>query len=339
MKKIFFAALISCLFCTLCAGTVLHAAVITQDGSFENEAAGIISNATEYFSKDWVEKNGLGDPAAFVAEEDGNRYLTAAGMVEIQSVQTVQEPYTFSVDLRTNEPAADWMGIFIRTGDVFNLYEWDYYVEKGGTDGSSSIGGTGIVIYPVTDGIRLAVKTRVDGPWGIGSAYTDIIVEGQPDWKSFTNLRVEDDGSIVKIYVSNALAATVELSEKGTYPEDSGTEIPEFLDCVYYKNAVVKDAGGTERFRTDSARVVAEDCYLGIGIRTKSLDIDNISISKDGNTQTQQPDPTAKPTSDKKPDENQNTPKNPGSGDESLYFVFAAALLCSVILKRKAQAL
>ena len=339
MKKIFLAALISCLFCTVCFGTVLNAAVITQDGSFEKETAGTISNATEYFSKDWVEKNGLGDPTALVAEEDGNRYLAAAGMLELQSAQTVQEPYTFSVDLRTNEPAADWMGVFVRTGDVFNLYEWDYYVEKGGTDGVSSIGGTGIVIYPVIDGIRLAIKTRVDGPWGIGSAYADIVVEGNPDWKSFTNLKVEDDGSIVKIYINNTLAATVELSEKGTYPEDSSTEIAEYLDCVYYKNAVVKDASGTERFRVDNARVVAEDCYLGIGVRTKALDIDNISIAKADGTQTQQPDPTAKPTSGQKPDQNQNPQNNPGSGDESLYFVFAAALLGAVILKRKAQTL
>ena len=338
MKKMFLITLILGLLCVLCASPAVNAAVITADGSFEAESAGTISNETEYFAKDWIEKNGLGEPAAVVAEESGNKYLQASGLLELQSVKTITEPYTFSLDLRTGTPLADWNGIFIRTGDVFNLYEWDFYSEKGGTDGTSSIGAAGIVIYPVIDGVRLAIKTRADGPWGISCVYTDILVEGNPDWSSFTNLKVEDDGSTVKIYIGGSLTATVELSEKGTYPEDGNTEIPEYLDCVYYKTAVVKDAAGTERFRTESARVVAEDAYLGIGIREKSMDIDNISIMTPDGTDSEpdpdkKPEPSVKPDSDKEP----GPGGNPGTGDPCLYAIAASVLFSAVILKRKVK--
>lgn len=336
MKKIFFVMLTFALLWVFCTSAFVNAAVITADGSFEKESVGTISNETEDFAKDWVEKNGLGETAtSTVEEESGNKYLKASGLLELQSVKTVSKPYTFSVDLRTNTPAADWLGVFIRTGDVFNLYEWDFYVEKGGTEGTSSIGAAGIVIYPVIDGIRLAVKTRADGPWGISCAYTDILVEGNPDWKTFTNLKVEDDGSTVKIYVGNALTATVEMSGKGTYEEDSNTEIPEYLDLVFYKNVVVKDASGAERFRVDNARVVAEDAYLGIGVREKAIDIDNISISEpDGTPNT---DERPNPDESQKPDE---TPKpNPGTGDLGLCAISAVFLFTATFLKKQIKSL
>ena len=331
MKKVFFSMLVFGLLCTFGMGTIANAAVITKDGTFEKEAVGTICNETELFSKDWIEKSGAGEAVSPVAEENGNKYLKASGLLEIQSVNTVNAPYTFSVDLRTETPMADWLGVFIRTGDVFNLYEWDFYAEKGGTEGTSSIGAGGIVIYPVIDGIRLAVKTRVDGPWGISCAYTDILVEGNPNWQSFTNLRVEDDGSTVKIYVGGSLTAMVEMSGKGIYEEDASTEIPEYLGCVYYKNVVVKDGTGAERFRVDNARVVAEDAYLGIGVREKTIDIDNISIST--------PDaPSVDPTPDQKPEDKPTPDQNPGTGDAGLCILAAVVLCGAVIMKRKASA-
>ena len=79
---------------------------IRDSGSFEEETVGTISNNTEIFSKDWVEKNGQGEAASVIAEEEGNRYLNASGLLELQSAKTVDAPYTFSVDLRTETPKA-----------------------------------------------------------------------------------------------------------------------------------------------------------------------------------------------------------------------------------------
>jgi hypothetical protein len=339
MKKTICVGLLLCLLSMFCVGGAVSAAALTGDGSFEEETVGTISNNTEIFSKDWVEKNGQGEAASVIAEEEGNRYLNASGLLELQSAKTVDAPYTFSVDLRTETPKADWLGVFIRTGDVFNLYEWDFYAEKGGTEGSSSIGAVGIVIYPVIDGIRLAVKTRAEGPWGTSCAYADIVVEGNPDWKEFTTLKVEDDGSVVKIYVEDALAATVELSNEGTYPEDAATEIPEYLEGVYYKTAVVKDASGTELFRTDSARVAAEDCYLGFGVRENAIDIDNISISGEEEEPTD-PEPVDPEPTDPEPTDPEPADPNPGTGDLSISILCLAALLSAVsakALRRKAR--
>ena len=129
MKKTICVGLLLCLLSMFCVGGAVSAAALTGDGSFEEETVGTISNNTEIFSKDWVEKNGQGEAASVIAEEEGNRYLNASGLLELQSAKTVDAPYTFSVDLRTETPKADWLGVFIRTGDVFNLYEWDFYAE------------------------------------------------------------------------------------------------------------------------------------------------------------------------------------------------------------------
>ena len=145
---------------------------------------------------------------------------------------------------------------------------------------------------------------------------------------------MEDDGSVVKIYVEDALAATVELSNEGTYPEDAATEIPEYLEGVYYKTAVVKDASGTELFRTDSARVAAEDCYLGFGVRENAIDIDNISISGE------EEEPTDPEPVDPEPTDPEPADPNPGTGDLSISILCLAALLSAVsakALRRKAR--
>lgn len=81
MKKTICVGLLLSLLCMFCAGGAVSAAALTGDGSFEEETVGTISNNTEIFSKDWVEKNGQGEAASVIAEEEGNRYLNASGLL------------------------------------------------------------------------------------------------------------------------------------------------------------------------------------------------------------------------------------------------------------------
>lgn len=122
------------------------------------------------------------------------------------------------------------------------------------------------------------------------------------DWQKFVPIRIKDDGQKAEVYVNDALLATVEMADAGEYEEDFDTEIFEYLDFTYYKTATVKDAQGNEVFKTDKARLVAENFFAGVAVRDISADFRNVSLSFTTPDATEEPQPTPAETADATPE-------------------------------------
>ena len=277
MKKVQF--LVAAVVLTAYIGTVnVNAAVCQTKGSIENDAAGTVLEETKDFASDWEPKCGLPESSSAKIEEDEDgKYIDMSGIYSFISYDEITAPSEFVIALRAEELSTN-IGVCYRTGSVFNLYEWDFHTEKGGQDGYSSIGATGIVLSPIEGGIRISIKTQDDdSTWGISSVYHDFTIEGI-DYSKFVPIRFVDDGKKIEIHVNGALLATVEMENEGDYESDYDTEIFEYLDYTYYKTVSVKDAQATDVIKTEKARLVADLFFAGAAVRTAAADFKNVAL-------------------------------------------------------------
>ena len=221
--------------------------------------------------------------------------------------------YTFSVDYQQTASAPSLMGIFVRMADPkaysvtnpknsgtqqsFDLYEWDWYRENGGSGtGVSSIAGSGIRVYQdvAKKQIGIDVKTRTeDGLFVYGNGILLDYPEGFNE-EGLNNYRFVDDGkSKVEIFVCGKSFASVEYGgETGSYPDgDEGD-----CDTVYYKKAVIKDASGNVLLEVEKARISAEYSIAGIGNRgDANALLDNVEFTWMAKKKPATPVPTEKP--------------------------------------------
>ncbi|MBO4325854.1 MAG: hypothetical protein J5950_01110 [Clostridia bacterium] len=205
--------------------------------------------------------------------------------------------YTFSVDYYFDSNNPSLGGIFVRLTDPagyritnpknagtqqsFDLFEWDWYGENGGSEkGVSSIGGSGIRVYQnrPASSIGVTVKTRVEDGLYVHSQGVEFAYPEGFNADGMNTYKFDDNGKgLLKIYVNDALLATVEYDgEPGTYPDgDEGDS-----DILYYKHAVIKDAEGTQKLELDNARISAEYSAVGIGNRgDTTTHFDNIRLT------------------------------------------------------------
>jgi hypothetical protein len=299
MKKLTF--LFTALLLAVLIGTGTVFAETVQTGGIEEDEAGTDLMETADFASWWEPKGANATSYGRVEEDEEGKYIELGGLYAILSYDEITSPSEFTADLRTNSLSTN-IGVCFRTGNIFALYEWDFHVEKGGQGEMSSIGATGIVLSPIEGGIRLSIKTQdSDSTWGISSVYHDFMIEGI-DWQKFVPIRIKDDGQKAEVYVNDALLATVEMADAGEYEEDFDTEIFEYLDFTYYKTATVKDAQGNELFKTDKARLVAENFFAGVAVRDISADFRNVSLSFTTPDATEEPQPTPAETADATPE-------------------------------------
>ena len=303
MKKMTFLFAALLLAALISTGTVFAETV--QTGGIEEDEAGTDLLETADFASWWEPKAANANSYGRIEEDEEGKYIEVGGLYAILSYDEITSPSEFTADLRTNSLSTN-IGVCFRTGNIFALYEWDFHVEKGGQGEMSSIGATGIVLSPIEGGIRLSIKTQdSDSTWGISSVYHDFMIEGI-DWQKFVPIRIKDDGQKAEVYVNDALLATVEMADAGEYEEDFDTEIFEYLDFTYYKTATVKDAQGNEVFKTDKARLVAENFFAGVAVRDVSADFRNVSLSFTASDATEAPQTmpaeTAEATSEATPE-------------------------------------
>lgn len=274
----------------------LSAASIQTKGSIEEDDVGTVLEETLDFGTYWEAKAGLPESSyGKIAEDEEGKYIDITGIYSFISYDEITSPSEFAVDLRANAPHEN-IGVCFRTGYVFNLYEWDFHVEKGGQDGLSSIGATGIVLSPIEGGIRLTIKTQDDNStWGISSVFHDFLIEGI-DYSKFVPLRFKDDGKTTEIYVNNKLLATVHMENEGDYESDYDTEIFEYLDYTYYKTVSVKDAQGSEVLKTEKARLVSESFFAGVAVRNTEAHFKNVELTFTTANATEEPQQTPEET-------------------------------------------
>lgn len=282
-----------------------NAATVATDGSFEGEDAGTDAGNTQDFAMDWIGEKGIDTATAVVMEGNGGKYLHIESFYEFYSYDLFDKGYTFSVDAKTENGALT--GFFVRSGrnpaEKFPFYEWDWYAEKEGKNGTSGIGGSGISIHLMTDGVRVNIKNYQDDGSHVSNTFYDFTgIEGYRNpAENFNTITVADEGTHIVISINGKLLASIELSDVGTYEVDK--ENPP-VDFVYCKTAIMKNAAGEELVKMNNARVLAEDYMAAIGVRGGKLDIDNITISYEEDS----PDPTEEPKVTPSADPTEETP-------------------------------
>lgn len=208
-----------------------------------------------------------------VKAEDDNQYLYIAGFISMTYMDLMSEEYSFQFDAKgtySGEVAA----AFIRgwgelTFPVPKNPNGCGYFEDDGTP-TKFTSTTGIGLWFKENGkLTLFVKTNDSSQEaGIGNIFAEI--ECSYDETKWNRIRIDDDfKGTIKYYVNDELMAIVEYSELGEYDTFEGEK--------FYKKVTIKDAEGNQLATTDSAYVY-ESSEIAYGMRTASLNVDNIII-------------------------------------------------------------
>lgn len=322
-----------------------NAAQYVSDGSFEDEVEGTQAKDTDKFSYDYGMNIIQGE--AVIKTEGDNNYLSVTGFSEFFLYDTLEKPYTYSVDLKLDKVGD--VNIFVRAGrnegSIFPFYEWDWYNEKGGKNGTSSTGGPGLLVSLQSNAIRVRIKNmQTDSEnEGICSVFYDFPAPEGYDIKKFNNIKFVDDGSKIEIYFNNQLFATAEMSDKGIYDQDKD-HLP--VDFTYFKKVVLKDSTGNVVLTEENARLVAESNIVAFGGRSSGFYIDNITLSYEVPDPTPTPEATATPEPTPTAQASTPTPaktaekKSDNKGNNTIIFiaiggVAVVAVLGVVIFKAK----
>lgn len=209
----------------------------------------------------------IGRPQATVTEEDGNRFVrnTAYWVVGLKD-GAIQGDYEFSVDWRllsgetVGGPSERLGGIALRSADK----KLNHHDE----DQNRVVGGSGIMLIPDENGIRVAIKKYVPD----GNTYqiaSESVYFELPLGNTFRHFSVKDTGDRIEIYVDDVLLCSLELGNVGTY-EGSSYE--------YAKAVKLMDANGTTRLEVEDALVTVDQAIHLIARGWTSFDVDNLRI-------------------------------------------------------------
>ena len=194
--------------------------------------------------------------------------------------------YDFSVDLKGGGSYPKFSGdrakpasVYLRT-TMENLGPPEYEAERNdaGQVVESRVGHAGVVITLRDSWLSVEIKNS-------SNTYTDLNNEANGNWiyftnignscnTNFTNLRVMDDGYLLKIYWNNSLVLSIELFDKEyiTYEGKGG--------AWFYTKAVVRNSNGEKISTISDARIAANyDATVAIAARDTTLYIDNVSLN------------------------------------------------------------
>ena len=209
----------------------------------------------------------IGRPYATVTEEDGNRFVrnTAYWVVGLKD-GAIEGEYEFSVNWRllpgetVGGPSERLGGIALRSADK----KLNHHDE----DQNRVVGGSGIMIIPDENGIRVAVKKYV--PDGNNYQVTSESVYFElPLGNTFQHFSVIDTGDRMEIYVGEALVCSLEFGNVGTYQGSS---------YEYAKAVKLMDAGGTTLLAIEDALVTVDQAIHLIARGWTSFDVDDLCI-------------------------------------------------------------
>jgi len=211
----------------------------------------------------------IGRPAATVTEQDGNRFLrNTAYFVAGLKDGALTEDYILELDWRllsgetVGGPSERLGGIAVRSADR-RLAHHD-------EDTNRLVGGSGIMLYPTENGVRVAIKTYLpDGDSykvSSQSVFFDLALGNE-----FNTFRIEDSGDRISIFVKENLLCYAELANEGTYPASNYT---------YMRTVKLMDANGELLLDVSDALVSADREIHLIARGWTCFDVDNICITK-----------------------------------------------------------
>lgn len=215
--------------------------------------------------------------------EDGTLHF--GPFSQLVSRHKLTGPYVFEADVRS--PGSQFFGVFVRTtGENLSgvsYFEHDGITNDKGDADNEGIGATGIYVIPRGNRIMLCVKTADSGEAkGIGTDKTLFDINADMSG-SFANLKFEDDGKSIKIYVENALVCTVVISEP--------TELDFMSEYRLFTKAELYDADGNNVKTVYNCRISADFSTVAFGMRINGANIDNVKLTE----YEKEPEETAAP--------------------------------------------
>ena len=245
----------------------------------------------------------VGDDGEGVLNAYAHVYLTEEGSDEL-----LQGPYSVTLKYHTLNKGNG--GIYVRgvrpelfaaENKVLNAsmsfwyYEWNWYKEHQGA-GNSTTGGCGVKVSHDESSVLLSVNTHEDDGLHVSSKVIRLDPPEGFDTKGFNEYKITDDNkSHIELFVNGTLLATVDYSgEPSDYPDEEGVIMENGV--LYYKNAVVKGADGTELLNIDNARIAAEIPIIALGNRNEEARFKDFAITYSAPKKAPTPEPTEAPT-------------------------------------------
>lgn len=269
------------------------AEVYTYSYDFNDDMAGDSVSYTDMGADGWNEGVGTADSMAVITEGNDGCYVAVGGFTELRG-PIILEEYAFGIALKAGIGFNGEGGVFVRSANpanytvyhtahnsegwdmTLNFFESDWYREAGGQTGESGVGGSGIAIAPMADGVRLTVKTYMTDGATIGNVSYMLAYPAGASADTFTKFDFFDDGSKIEILANGEAFATVELSDPGkTYETDKvSAETPD----EYFGKAVIKDATGAELGTVENTRICSSSSMVALGTRATNLDFDDLYL-------------------------------------------------------------
>ena len=225
-----------------------------------------------------------------VMKGDKFNYLRMKEVSDLRTWNDVEGAYEFAADVHMVDYGnsaiyvrGEMPGAYTPTNpknfnvkQVFNYFEWDWYAENGGhTYGGSSSAGSGIGIYPEQNRITIRIKRYAKDGLGVASASYSFPYSGKftPGADGWFKLRVVDDGTLVSIYMNDALMCSVKLENPGVVYESDGT------GQQYYGKATLCDADGKEVLVVDNTRLNSQGSQIALTTRFQTMEFANLYIA------------------------------------------------------------
>ncbi len=220
------------------------------------------------------EANSIGDGYIQIQEnpENGNLHLKSHVFTQVYNTQPIKSAYEFSLDVFQSQGNQN-CAIFLRTsGAGAAFYETD------GSLGGQSCGRAGILLHCHHNDLTVNIKSFDPTATDTGSIRSNEFLLTLPDGVQFsqgayTNVKIQDNGEEVSIFVADTLLCRVVLSGlvSGGY---AGAKMEE--PCV--EKAVVYDAAGTELGQVEKPLVQAQNITVGWATRVADMIVDNVSL-------------------------------------------------------------
>ncbi|MBE6676076.1 MAG: hypothetical protein E7594_04450 [Ruminococcaceae bacterium] len=212
----------------------------------------------------------IGRPAATVTDQDGNRFLrNTAYFVAGLKHGALADNYTLSLDWRllssetVGGPSERLGGIAVRSADR-KLAHHD-------EDTNLLVGGSGIMLYPTENGVRIAIKQYLPEGDGYKVASQSVFFDDLALGNEFNTFTIEDNGDRINIFVNNLLLCYAELGDQGSYPAS---------DYTYMRTVKLMDANGALLLNVTDALVTTDREIHLIARGWTCFDVDNIRITK-----------------------------------------------------------
>ncbi len=220
------------------------------------------------------EANSIGDGYIEVQEnaENGNLHLKSHVFTQVYNTTPINSAYELSLDVFQTQGDQN-CAIFLRTSGAGSAF-----YETDGSASGQSCGRAGILLHTHHNDLTVNIKTYDPTAGSTSYISSNFFKFDLPDGVQFsqgdyTNVKIQDNGEEISIFVEDTLMCRLVLSGTvaGGYA-DAKMEEP----CV--EKVTVYDAAGTQLGEVEKVLVQAKNITVGWATRVADMIVDNVSL-------------------------------------------------------------